>query len=138
MSAESLVSKLEKVRQRGPDKWSARCPAHDDKGPSLSVCELPDGRVLVHCFAGCSVEQVVAAAGISIEDLFPPHEIQHAKPERRPFPAADALRAVGFEALVVVAAASAMITGEPLSTVDRERLLQASARIQDALNGAGL
>jgi hypothetical protein len=38
----------------------ARCPAHDDSRPSLSICDA-DGKVLVHCYAGCGQEQVIAA-----------------------------------------------------------------------------
>jgi len=139
MTAEILLSKLDKVKRTGPNRWHARCPAHDDKGPSLSVRETDDCRVLVHCFAGCSVHEIVHAAGLELSDLFPPRLAgDHARPERRPFPASDALRAVAFEALVVCAAAAALATGEPLSAVDRERLLQAGERIQSALSGAGL
>ncbi len=39
----------------------ARCPAHDDRDPSLSIREGSDGRVLVKCFAGCGQNQVIAA-----------------------------------------------------------------------------
>ena len=139
MTAEILLSKLDKVKRTGPNRWHARCPAHDDKGPSLSIRETDDGRVLVHCFAGCSVHEIVQAAGLELSDLFPPRLAgDHARPERRPFPASDALRAIAFEALVVCAAAAALATGEPLSAVDRERLLQAGERIQSALSGAGL
>ncbi|MEJ5370248.1 MAG: CHC2 zinc finger domain-containing protein [Bryobacteraceae bacterium] len=45
--------------RRSGDGWMARCPAHDDRNPSLSVNER-GGRVLVHCFAGCSQEAVIA------------------------------------------------------------------------------
>jgi hypothetical protein len=139
MSADTLISKLDKVKRTGKDRWSARCPAHADKGPSLSIRETDDGRVLVHCFAGCSVHEIVQAVGLELSDLFPPRLAgDHARPERRPFPATDALRAISFEALVVCAAAAALATGTPLSTVDRERLLQAGERIQSALSGAGL
>ncbi len=41
--------------------WVARCPAHDDREPSLSIRDADDGKVLVRCHAGCSQEQVVAA-----------------------------------------------------------------------------
>ena len=138
MSADSLISLLEKVKKTGNGRWQARCPAHADKGPSLSIREMDDGRVLVHCFAGCSVHEVVQAVDLELSDLFPPRTTGSAKGERRPFAASEALRAVGFEALVVCAASAAMATGEPLSTVDRERLLQAGERIQSALSGAGL
>jgi putative DNA primase/helicase len=42
-------------------QWQARCPAHDDHDPSLSVCEGDDGRILVHCHAGCEQGAVIDA-----------------------------------------------------------------------------
>ncbi len=47
------------------------CPAHDDRSPSLSIAAGDDGRVLVHCHAGCSAEAVVQAIGLEMADLFP-------------------------------------------------------------------
>lgn len=138
MGVDNLLSKLDKVKQRGRNNWQSRCPAHDDKGPSLSIRELDDGRVLVHCFAGCSVHEIVKAAGVELSDLFPDREIGTTKRERRPFNASDALRAVGFEALVVCAAATSIAGGKPISATDRERLVLAGERIQAALSGVGL
>lgn len=142
MSADLLLEKLDGVRRTGAGRWMARCPAHQDKRPSLSVRELDDGRVLVHCFShGCTAHEIVSAVGLEISDLFPPRpeDPAHAgKPERRPFPAADVLRAVAFEALVVSCAAATMATGEPLALADRERLKLAASRIQDALRAGGL
>ena len=138
MGVDVLLSKLDKVKQRGRNNWQACCPAHADKAPSLSIRELDDGRILVHCFAGCSTHEIVQAVGMELADLFPPRDVGNTRRERRPFPAADALRAVGFEALVVFAAAAALASGEPLSAVDRDRLILAGERIQTALSGAGL
>ena len=45
MSADVLLSILEGVKRTGPGRWMARCPAHGDKSPSLSIRELDDGRV---------------------------------------------------------------------------------------------
>ena len=135
---DSLLLHLDKVKRTGKGKWIARCPAHDDKGPSLTIRELEDERVLVHCFAGCSVHEVVGAIGLDMAALFPPRDIQHGKSERRPFPAADVLRAVGFEALVVCAAAAAMMAGEPFTQADRDRLILATERIQAGLTAAGV
>ncbi len=129
---DNLLSRLDKVRQSGPDSWMARCPAHEDKSASLSIRHA-DEKMLIHCFAGCSVHEVVGAIGLEISDLFPPRE-SYGKPERRPFPAMDALRGIAFEALVVSAAASAMLAGHPFTQVDRERLSMAAARIQSALS----
>lgn len=139
MTVDNLLQHLDKVKRTGPGTWSARCPAHEDRGPSLSIRETDDGRTLAHCHAGCSVEDVLAAVGLTFADLFPPRALDHrVKPERRPFPAADVLRAIGFESLVVAAAAVALLAGEPFSDVDRERLILAVSRIQAAMTAAGV
>lgn len=69
MTAESLLERLDRVRPRGPGKWSARCPSHQDKTPSLSVRE-GDWGLLVHCFGGCTVEEVTEALNLRVSDLF--------------------------------------------------------------------
>ena len=43
------------------DGWRARCPAHDDKAPSLSVGHGTAQEVVVHCHAGCTFEAIMAA-----------------------------------------------------------------------------
>jgi KaiC/GvpD/RAD55 family RecA-like ATPase len=50
--------------------WTAHCPAHEDAHPSLSIKEGTDGRVLLKDFTGCSAEDVVAALGLEMSDLF--------------------------------------------------------------------
>lgn len=137
---DALLSRLEGVKRTGNGTWLAKCPAHPDKSPSLSLRDT-DEKVLIHCHAGCSVHEVVAAVGQELSDLFPPRPADPAyigKPERRPFPAADILRAVGFEALVVGCAASAMAAGKLLAAVDHDRLFVAVGRIQSALDAGGL
>lgn len=138
MSADVLLSRLDKVKSTGRGRWQARCPAHEDRGPSLAVRELDDGRVLIHCFAGCAAQEIVAAVSLPMEALFPEREISHAKPERRPFPAADVLRCIAFEALVVMTAGAALLAGQPFTQGDRERLMLAVWRIQAALDAAGV
>ena len=56
----SALERLERVRQAGPGRWLAACPAHDDDVCSLSVRAVADG-LLVHCFAGCEYRSIVAA-----------------------------------------------------------------------------
>ncbi len=86
MIAEELVGRLEAVRPKGTGKWQARCPAHDDREPSLSIREADDGRILVYCFAGCSVEAICAALGLTVRELFadsepPSRRLQKAQPK---------------------------------------------------------
>ena len=44
--------------QRRGDGWMAHCPAHEDKQPSLSIAERDEGRILLHCHAGCTFDAV--------------------------------------------------------------------------------
>ena len=132
---DTVVSRLEQVRRRSPDQVSARCPAHDDKGPSLSVRGLPDGRCLLHCFAGCKVHEVVSAIGLELTDLFPPRDDTSASsgagPERRRrlLSAGHALALLSDESCLVAVAASNVAHGVALSDDDRARVLQAAGRI---------
>ena len=138
---ERFLSLVDGVKRTGSGTWLARCPAHADKRPSLSIRDTDNGAVLIHCFAGCTVHEVVGAVGLELSDLFPPRPVNLAdggKPGRRPFPAADILRAIAFEALIVGCAASAILAGEPFSQTDRDRLWVAVGRIQAALDAGGL
>lgn len=71
------MAPIERTLARLPDAkpagkgWSARCPAHEDRRASLSIGEGDDGRVLVKCHAGCTVEAICAAVGLRVLDLMP-------------------------------------------------------------------
>ena len=56
--------------QTSDNSWKARCPAHNDTNASLSITEGKDGKVLVHCLAGCDFREVLMSAGLSPRDLF--------------------------------------------------------------------
>ena len=71
MSIEEILSRFEGVEQSAPGSWMARCPAHGDSNPSLSITLKPDGKVLMHCFTGCTVEEICAAVGLKLSDLMP-------------------------------------------------------------------
>ena len=138
---DNLLSRLEGVKRTGSGTWRARCPAHESKSLSLAIREADTGAALLHCFAGCTVHEVAGAVGLELTDLFPqrPDDPAHVgKPERRPFPAADILRAIGFEATIVALAGAAIIAGEPFSQFDKDRLLVAVGRINAALDAGGL
>jgi len=65
-----VLAQLKGVRSslRG---WKACCPAHADTEPSLSIGLGEHGHVLLKCFAGCSLERIVEAIGLTLADLFP-------------------------------------------------------------------
>ena len=70
MTTQDILSRLQGVKGVH-GQWTARCPAHDDQQNSLSVGEGDDGRVLLRCHAGCDVDRITAALGLSPADLFP-------------------------------------------------------------------
>jgi putative DNA primase/helicase len=68
MKLQAFLDRLQGVKRNGAG-WMARCPAHEDKNPSLSICER-NGNTLLKCFAGCSFEAVCSALGIEPHELF--------------------------------------------------------------------
>ena len=76
---ERVLSLLDRPK-RSNGAWLARCPAHEDRSPSLSIGRGDDGRCLLHCHAGCSVDAVLEALGLRPGDLFAPtSEIPNSK-----------------------------------------------------------
>ena len=68
-SLQHILDCCPEVRPSG-EGWQANCPAHDDNVASLSIAEGKDGRVLLHCHAGCSVESICEAFEVTVADLF--------------------------------------------------------------------
>ncbi len=69
MNIDQLLSHFEGIRKTSPTSWMAKCPAHDDRHPSLAILSIGD-RTLLHCFAGCDTQAVVEAVGLTMRDLF--------------------------------------------------------------------
>lgn len=69
MRVDDFLGKLEKVTESGKGRWKARCPAHADDGPSLSVLEGADGKIVLKCFAGCGFEDILSAMNLEAKDL---------------------------------------------------------------------
>jgi 5S rRNA maturation endonuclease (ribonuclease M5) len=70
MNAPEFAAKV--GANKSSNGWMAKCPAHKDQNPSLSIAEGQDGRVLLKCHAGCRVEDILAKLDIPICELFPP------------------------------------------------------------------
>lgn len=136
MIADKILPLLEKVKSTGKDSWVACCPAHPDKTPSMAIREQ-DERVLLHCFAGCDVYEIVSAVGLEVSDLFPESRESH-KPLSRPFPASDILRCLATESLFVSFCAKDLNEGKQLCHSDIQRLDKATNRIYAAVQAGGL
>lgn len=131
-TVDRLLSRLDGVRAVGPGRWIARCPAHADRSPSLSIRETDDGRVLVHDFGGCPAVDVLAAVGLGLHDLFleplrgPQRHHRPAVPGWKRRQLEDALE---IERLIVTIGRADLAGGKSLSPDDLERLALAEARV---------
>jgi hypothetical protein len=140
---ERMLGMLTKVKGRN-GSWTACCPAHNDKGPSLAIRENEDGRILLHCFAGCETLSVVQALGMDMTDLFPSDDkrreypVEGKKSMKPAFYASDLMRIISFEALVVAICAYDMSQGKKLSEGDRERMKLSQQRIEEAVKYANV
>ena len=138
--ANDLLVRLTRVHQVAPDRWRAICPAHESRHRTQShaIRELGDGTLLLKCFAGCGVGEIVAAVGMQIGDLFPR---DHSPPAdgRRPQRAKhwhslrEAVQTLAGDAFLVVIAAENVAAGTPLSEDDRKQIALAAGRIRAAV-----
>ena len=99
---------------------------------SIKLCS--DGRVLIHCFAGCDIEAICDSLGLRISDLMPESINIHraAAAARNRMPARDALIAIDHEALVVAIIAADVGADQEVDAATWDRLAQSVARISAA------
>jgi hypothetical protein len=135
---DQILPRLDSLRRSGHG-YTARCPSHDDRTASLSVCETDTGKVLIHCFAGCSAPEVLQTIGLTLADLFPnrlpastPEQMRAARMAAIQTNWKSALTVLAVEATVAVCACEMLLNGEELSAQDRNRLHAAHDRIQAA------
>ena len=132
--ALSAILALPGIKSSGKNAWNAPCPAHKDKNPSFSIRITPDGVVLMHCFAGCCIEDIAAAMGLKLEDLFPQEQVHHGKASR--FNPVQILRAIAHEALIIELLVREITPA--LREKEGTRLRLALERIHEAMRLAGV
>ena len=85
MTLSEVVARLSGAKSSGPnDQFVAQCPVHNDRTASLSVGIGTDGRVLLHCHAGCSTDSILSALGLDVGDLFPDQAVVPVQAPVRP------------------------------------------------------
>jgi len=115
----------------------ARCPAHDDASPSLSVREMSDGRVLIHCFAGCSAAAVMESVGLTLRDLMP-QSTGEFRPSSAAVDARDALRGLAESVSILAMIVSDIASGQPVSNRDADLFAVHAGLVMDAARRCGL
>ena len=149
MSADPalLLNRLQNVKRTGDQQWRACCPVHESKSrSSLSIRQVEDGRLLIHCHGGCEPLEILKVCGLEIIDLMPERITHNATPaEKRKWRQAATMRdweqaraTIQHEARIVWIAGKQIMDGKPLNDVDDARLDEALERIMQAgraLNG---
>jgi hypothetical protein len=69
MTLTEFLERFERPSKTG-HQWLVKCPSHEDRKASLAIREGEDGRIVVHCHAGCEVADIVAALGLQMKNLF--------------------------------------------------------------------
>ena len=128
-----VLERLPDYKQTGPDRYLAPCPGHEDRHPSFTIRETPDGTILVKCWAGCSADHVVASMGLEFKDLFPerPDNRPPLRPRERWIPR-DVFRALADECFLLVVYSSALAAGKKLKEKDHLLLVDVARRFHAA------
>jgi putative DNA primase/helicase len=116
IEAEALIKAL--GAKRSGSGWIGRCPAHEDRSPSLSISIGSGGRLLMHCHAGCSYQDVLRVLGVSagtqITYIQPAEPVQTASNEQQRKHRQQAIEQVWRESLPIEA-------GDPVDCYLRNR-----------------
>ncbi len=99
----------------------------------LSIRVLPDGKILLHCFAECPIDDVLSSLGLTLEDLFP-ENLEPSKSIKRKISPTSVLEVIYFEGLVIQSMARLMLTEKHLNESNYSRLRIAFERINSAYN----
>jgi len=131
MTIDQLLTCLDKARRTGDGKWLACCPAHQDKSPSLAIKQTDDGKILIHCFAGCEVDAIVSAVGLTLAALMPdnPTYKKGSKPPK--FNKYELFDRITYESTILSLAIRQLINNIPLTLNDQKRVLKAEEIIDD-------
>lgn len=123
---DQLLNQLDHFKQTGSGKWLARCRAHDDRSPSLSIKEEGD-RILIHYFAGCGVVEVLNAIGLEMANLFPDRmaDLYRPTPKIPKFSTYELFPLLVQEAVILALAWSDVISHGIMSEADKQRTQQA-------------
>ena len=130
-----ILQHFDRVKQTGPDAWMVLNPLRPGQRTNSTSVRRVDDRWLVHDFAGEDTIDLLAAVGLTLSDLYDQPLDHHRVPvrdRRHRHAAAEALRSMAHESLVVVVAAANVAAGRHLDDEDRARLLLAADRIRTA------
>jgi hypothetical protein len=117
------------------NQYQCLCPAHNDRTASLSIKFNDDGRVLMNCFAGCDIENIIGSVGLSFNDIIP-NRIDDLKPIGKIFNPYAVLKSLRDEIMIVLMMAISIRKKEQISNEDYDRFIIAYQRIREGYENA--
>jgi len=127
----NFLSRLEKVKPNGNSKWLACCPSHTDKSPSLGIKLTDDDKILINCFSGCSVSEIVAAVGLELSDLMP-ESVSYKKGSKPPrFNKYELFDLILHHSIILEIAIGDLLSSKPLSDTDLSMVIFARDSIEN-------
>jgi hypothetical protein len=137
MDIEIFLSNFDKVKPTGQRKWLACCSAHPDRSPSLAIKQTDDGKLLLYCFSGCPVSDIVAAVGLTLSDLMPenPSYQKGTKPPR--FNKYELFDRLVHESIILSLAIRQLLKFQDLSAEDLSRVVLAENTINAIVREIG-
>lgn len=131
-----ILSHFNKVsRTSKNNQYQCLCPAHNDRTASLSIKFNDDGRVLMNCFAGCDIENIIGSVGLSFNDIIP-NRIDDLKPIGKIFNPYAVLKSLRDEIMIVLMMAISIRKKEQISNEDYDRFIIAYQRIREGYENA--
>lgn len=128
---DKILVRLDKVSKpfltKSGTSYRACCPAHSDKTPSLVVTEKADGVILIHCFSGCVVSDIVEAVGLQLDDLYPTRKLTTGY---RPTTGHDYRALCGTASDLLLQSLLLMRSGKSIDEIGVE-IMQYAARLED-------
>lgn len=131
ISIGEILSRFNGVKESGNSQWQCQCPVHKDKTASLGV-KLKENRVLINCFAGCSIEDILSATDLTFEDIMPDKRGEHHAPMNQVWNPYSVLKALKDDVLFVFLCARHMDQGKRLLDVDKNKLSEVTDRLRSA------
>ncbi len=129
IAKEEILARFSKVYKSGEGEYQCLCPSHNDRTASLGL-KFKEDKMILNCFAGCSMEDIIGAVGLSWADVMPNNVDTEYKPEKR-FNPYSVLKATRQDLLFIAVCAGHVASGKELDKEDSEKLFNITGRLRD-------
>jgi len=129
IAREEILARFSKVYRSGEGEYQCLCPSHNDRTASLGL-KFKEDKMILNCFAGCSMEDIIGSVGLSWADVMPNSIDTEYKPEKR-FNPYSVLKATRQDLLFIAVCAGHVASGKALDKEDSEKLFNITGRLRD-------